>query len=631
MSLTFYVEPDGCSTPYVAPSCVAPGTSHTAATMTVVNVREFIDACYPTSPTPAQTADAIRCAAASIPEEGGILYFPAGEYLVELSCLPISIKSRTWVRGAGRASILKGTEVSDGVLLWIGGVRDVTVSDMMFDMNHGFCDDPPSVISWNFKTSISIGSGLNKLDDMDEEIYCARNITINNCVFRTSGRPERGQTLHAVLAEQADGLFLRNNLVIGQQFNLARGAGVSRCVVEDNIFEDPYNLAISLVLNLDNRTLTEIRISRNTIINVPSSGGIFLGTDGTATPPVPGKRLGRVLVSGNILRGLFGKQQEGQCIDPADTAAVKVANGSAGIVVDVPEDGIDLLLADNILENTDESIEGGNTCGIIVQCQSTSTLKSITITGNTVRNFEQPGIRLNASCVNVLVDQNCIDGARGIEIKSRGDGIARLTVANNNICGGELTVVAVNSHINALIEGNLVSSLTSVGGSEAYNGIHLVAEGSGTHTSTVIGNSVVVHRDAGYTSYVGIGELGSGSAFVDMQYVQNSLPELDNPGSPVAPVFPLYRESLLGVVRGNKNVPTVRCGLSEIVSSEDEATVSHGLTYPNVDPHVTITPTEAQPGVVWLSAAGTTTFTVSSSAAASSDFHFAWRADRMPT
>lgn len=623
-----HILPDFCSA-YIPPAPSAPAVTPPEDTIPVVNVQDFLDPTLFGHPagtplTAGEVREALRKAAESVPDGGGILYFPEALYTIESHpCAPIAIKSGTWVRGAGRGTVLKNATPA-GILLWIYGVSDVRVSDIVFDINHGVCD-PPSSISANYAIAIACGSGT----DIDTDEYLiARNLTIESCVFKSSGDIIRGQTLHAILADGVDGLFVRHNHVIGLQIKAAGADGTTRIAIENNLIEDPHNLALSAVVATSVGAVVDMSITGNVVVNVPSAGGFFLGTDGEGTP---GELLGRVIVRGNILRGDFA----------GASGTIEACVGETGVgaasamAIDIPVSGVDLLIQDNVADNTAPAIES-NTSGIVLKASTpaTSSMRSVLISGNTVRRFDQGGIVLACSGGTVVVEGNHLEHTRGIVVDSGPAGLDHLVIADNRIqtIGQGIQLRAVYGSIRrALVQGNVISNPAGES-STFFTGIDLVAGAweatAHTLSADVIGNRIAVDEAYAYQIW-GIRERHGASpgTFGAMRYLDNDLPTAFG-------AIPLALAGGASIARRNRGYATRAQGTSSIVAGATTAVVSHGLAAAPPASDVRITATAQPPaswgsrGLFWVSAVSATTFTLqcAQAPAAGESFPFAWQA-----
>lgn len=635
MPLEYYVAQESCPT-YTNATCADPALAAPDNSLVVVNVRDFLDSCYPPSggaPSSGQVNDAIRAAAESIPEEGGILYFPEGVYELYGGCPIITLKSRTWVRGAGRGTILRNVG-GIGMIFWIAGVSDVRVSDVVFDVNHGVCD-PPNSYSQNFPTAIGIGAG----PALGAFLHSS-NITIENCVFRTSGGPTKGQTLMAVNAAYADGLYLRRNHVVNMQFLVAGDIGVTRCVIEDNVFEDPYNLAITAYLRYSDGVVTDLKISRNTIINLPSAGGIAVGTDGscninevTQYCPIPGEALQRIIITDNVLRGVFGGVGEAECVvyTPSNPTGYIATGAACAIIVNVPEYAEDVLISGNVIDHTGEPTS--NTLGIVIQGQTPSALRSVIVSRNHVRGVDQAGVRAHVSVEKMVIEDNFIDG-RGIAVGPGPDGINLLEICGNQLIRGGIDLNAYWADIAyAGIRENLIKG-PGVATTQNYAAIAMTTASGRTIVADVVGNTVVFDAPANHA--YGVLESGSGT-FGPMRYLDNNFP----PESSTAPlVTPLELVTTGAILRRNAGAADHTTGAGMIYYGQtapaDETTIYHGIARGFV-PHITITATGERPaswgdgGLVWVSEVTSEYFKVKCAqpptSASDGPYEFGWRAE----
>ncbi len=610
------VPPEGC-TQWQPFTNDPPSVTPPSATLPVVNVADFLDPALFDPPAtlplaPHQVAEGIRLAAASIPEGGGILHFPAGTYEVAVGwCGPILLKSGTWVRGAGRATVLRyagGTSA----LLWARAVSNVTISDMVFDVNHGTCE-PPEQISINFATAIAVG-----MWELEEGGYRrAENITIENCVFTTSDYPQRGQTLHAVLGQGVDGLFIRNNHIDRMQLCVAGGVGVTRLVIEDNTFVDPHNLAISAVVSWELGAVSDIRITNNVVTNVPSSGGFFIGTDGDGTD---GELLTRVIVRGNVIRGAFAGLSAAQCV--LNPPEAWVASGAPwAIIVDLPVGAADIAIEDNIIENTAPVIEN-NTGGLVLQ-PATNALRGVRIRGNTFRRFDQEAIRIAGCGGTVLVEDNDIVDARGIYVTAGSTGFEQLTFARNRIRNG-VRGIALDAQLgtmrHVLVQDNAIDATDG----NWFDAIDLRCSEGRSLSIDVVGNVFRVVGTFPLNAARGVCNAFSSGGTFSVRLLENTFRDFDD--------VPVVLTSGLVAAARNAGYPTRSDGTVTFTPGVSAIPITHGL---KGSPEVTVAAASVYPsswngtGLTWVTDVSSSGFTIRCAQApvGGETFTVAWQAE----
>src|SRR5262249_31117337 len=145
---------------------------------------------------------------------------------------------------------------------------------------------------------------------------------------------------------QGEDIWIRDNRVERLQIKAAGGSGCARVYVQDNHIVDPHNLGISFVVQTSDGVLREGYITGNIIENLPSSGGIFVGTDGERTP---GDVCRTLILRDNVIRGAWSGAGAS---DPNCTGTPKSGGAAVGLILDVPVHAENWLIEGNVVDNT---------------------------------------------------------------------------------------------------------------------------------------------------------------------------------------------------------------------------------------------------------------------------------------
>ena len=364
----------------------------------VLNVRE----CGAAGDGVADDTAAINSAINLLNSQGpGVLYFPPGEYRVDVRYLSEITIDGAWVRGDGDASILRRVRgTGTRAMLNAIGVKGLVVSDMAFDLD----------VENNFTTGINCGD--------------SENVRVINCLFYSTALIDRtaypfDPTIHAILAMNTREIWVQGCRCYQMQMKMA-GSGSSGpgVFVLDNYYEDVFNGAISWVGSnnaiLGPGTFRGARLSGNIVLGIAGSFGFFLGQDGE--PSMSGMFQG-LQVCNNQFLGNWD-----------DTSIAILANAAAYAE--------DYIIADNILRN--DSVPGSQVFGILVRhwenTNAPTILDDCLIMGNRVEGTSFEGIYASGRHLRIL--NNHISDTRGLTVASAKDDPQQMTraVVRGNTC-----------------------------------------------------------------------------------------------------------------------------------------------------------------------------------------------------
>lgn len=580
--MTVSIPPATCG-PY-AFVCNVPGEFPPvpADALPVINVQPFFEnqvCSEPDNPPGVWMREALRQAALAVPDSGGVLYIPEGTYdLYTDYCVPIALKSNTWVRGAGAGATVLHLVRQGGRVFWIAGIENVRISDLSIDVDHGVCTGGNPDSTGNFTSAIQIQA---MPDPITGQLVRCRNVFVERCEIYTSDAPTRGQTLHAVVAQGCDGVWVRDCRFRRMQVKASGADGSTRIFILRNHFLDSHNLAISAVVDSTVGVLTDLVIADNVVENLPSAGGIFLGNDGETHP---GDVAANVIVRNNVLRGVWAADT------PTDwdcDGTIEDMSGSVGILIDIPPNARNWTISGNLLENTAAAPAQGTT-GIVIQSerrmvggvtQEVGYINGLIVSGNSVRNIDHAGIQINCAMDGLVVSDNHVHNARGIRVNATAGGITDAVISANT-CVGHVTGIELaaftGSVRNARISDNTVIHNTAQWG---WTGIRLSTSASNQMSAEVAGNRCVPSATAGGST----GLLEVGTSFVGMRYLDNDLSALTGSHTPLSLV------NTAAVVHGNAGAPNQGGNVATIPAGANYVDVPHGIAVPVQAKDVSIT------------------------------------------
>lgn len=419
---------------------------------------------------------------------GGTLYVPPGVYWIAANSgdpnYPgVRLDNRITIRGAGPASILRRAHSSGASLFTGRGVFGVRITKLGVDLGP---------ITANFPT------GLHFDYDPTTQRGCA-DITIDHCHFRCDAPALPGEpnpTLMAILARSTAGLAIHSNRVEQMQVKAAGpGGGGPGIWIVGNRFTDPHNFAVSVVLTNPDDAISDVWVLENEIINLPASGGIYVGSDNAQ---VSAGTCHRMRVCGNLISGAWD----------ADVAGIiaRFCTTSTGWVID-----------GNQIENQGET--GDGSVGILVKGELGARLEGLIVRGNLVRNVDHGGVRIIGSVTDLVVAENQLYDTRGLQLISGADGIARGAVHHNQV-RGRLHGILVHASAGPISQLELDHN-TCWNQTHAHSqGILLKCEANYSLQATLVANRCFDDQLAKTQRY-GIREEGAG--LWDTAYLHNDL------------------------------------------------------------------------------------------------------------
>ncbi|NUP14125.1 MAG: right-handed parallel beta-helix repeat-containing protein [Polyangiaceae bacterium] len=497
----------------------------------------------------------IQAAADSL-TDGGILYFPEGTYPV---ASPIALRSNTWACGAGPGSVLLCTGTSPAIFSSTN-VESIRISHLAFDVDANV-DGVAAILFHN-------GSGP-----------CS-DLTIEKCTFFTTTPISVGDVGYAVYVEGAAQVRVLENTVFGLDIVASDGTGGPGVTVKNNHVVEASNHAIA-VRGRSGDVLDSVVIDGN-LIESPGAMGIVVGS------PIESDLLESVTsvsVRGNIVTGTIG---------------------GIGILARLAETTTDLVVDGNIVSN-DTVV--ANSLGIRVSGDATgSTVRGLTVRGNSVRIADHAGITVAGSGSGVLICGNAVEGTRGISVAATNSGLADVVVANNVVRAAGVQGIRLGADLGDLrgvmVNGNQV--LDTIGWSSL--GIRLVAASGKTLSGDIRGNRCSDTKST-KTQFYGVGEEGAGT--FDTRYLENDL--TDNLYGGFGAV------NSAAAIEDNAGVITESRGIASI-GTAGVATITHGLAYAPAVSDISLSLaappaswTSSNAGQFWLVSAAPTSFIVACS------------------
>jgi parallel beta helix pectate lyase-like protein/pectate lyase-like protein len=321
----------------------------------VINVCDFGakgDGVSATDAVERETA-AFRSAFAAVPDAGAIVCIPPGTYLVRGG---FSLKSKTYLKGAGGATVLKLAGPGNTMFL-SKSVSDVTVEHFSIDMNG---------ITGVTGTARSFANGLAFRADADKPVTCERLRIRDIHIFDGTGLNVCCR--HGILVLESTHVWIeRCHLSDGLRIK-AGGIG-DRLIIEGNIVENGNDNAITIATtSVPSQTINYI--IRNNMVSAASGSSIYVGDDGAI--PVADNQPSDVIyqnivIDGNILLGPVARAGQVMLIVrlASTTERLHIVNNilvnegpwqdfTVGIAISrqtpLARDGRDVLIANNSIE-----------------------------------------------------------------------------------------------------------------------------------------------------------------------------------------------------------------------------------------------------------------------------------------
>lgn len=312
------------------------------------------------------------------------LYFPPGNYRL-LGNQSLRVPSNSTIKGSGKTLSVIQSSAS-------------IVFDAREKENVGFEHLGIALTGTrNFATGINV-----------DQAAC---IVVQHCAIFREIEPSFGETIHAILARGASDVRIVHNQFRFTQVKLAGAVLASqRCYVKHNHFDSPYNFAISSV-GVDTGSSQDIYIQHNIIENVPSNGGIFLGTDGLKQIPVA--TFENIYVENNVIKGEWSQISEKK-------------SSTVGILIILGKKNRNIHLKNNRIDNTPfDFTTDPNTINVqigITDLAVATDLDGLFVHHNTFDKNAKWGLRLfpgdelsRRLIKNVYIESNTCSGNRGLE------------------------------------------------------------------------------------------------------------------------------------------------------------------------------------------------------------------------
>lgn len=356
-------------------------------------------------------------------------------------------------------------------------MENVSVEGCTFEFT--YASGTPAVPS-NFNIGISFdeGDGLN--------------VTRNT--FRVTNEPAYGNTQHAILARGATNIVATQNMIEFMQFKLGGPSNTDiqeNILVSENVFESPYNFAVSVVGVNGTEVIRNVQIVDNVVHNVPSGGAFFVGQDGESAEIA---ELSNLVIANNVISGRWN-----------------YSNPGIGITVRAGDVSHDWTIANNIVVN--ENVSGGSyhvyaSRGILLYADGEE-VERVSVVGNTVGGLDQPNSYLGGfdhACLTVtlrgadfLISNNTLTHCRRLEILT--DGAINRLLVTDNLISARRYAVSITSSSSATGSGfyrsSVLGNLLEVA---AYSGNYAVYRDLAASESYEIvfqGNTLLAESPAG--------------------------------------------------------------------------------------------------------------------------------------
>jgi hypothetical protein len=245
------------------------------------------------------------------------------------------------------------------------------------------------------------------------------NLDVGGCDFSMTVQPTPDQSQIAILTSGAKNVYVHENHARWMQFALDATPLVSEVKenvrVLNNVFDDPYNFAVSVVAARNNNPsgLRNVTLSGNVVVNVPSAGAFFIGPDGTDTEL---NEVSYIRVEDNTVRGTW-----------------RPGFITLGLIVSTGVTSHDWVIANNTFVN-----ESGTTGGIGMQLFSNHDhrVDRVNISGNIVAGaaasaFDLYALDLQLNGSSIAIANNQFGNSRGIHVIATRGGISDLLITGN--------------------------------------------------------------------------------------------------------------------------------------------------------------------------------------------------------
>ncbi|MHA1286991.1 MAG: right-handed parallel beta-helix repeat-containing protein [Candidatus Thorarchaeota archaeon] len=307
-------------------------------------------------------------------------------------------------------------------------------------------------------------------------------------------------------------------------------------------------------------------------INATSNEGI-----GVNSHSAIGTSPGRIVISNNFI-------------------SYSVGGGMGAIAIGGGVSFSDIVIVNNIIDSTPDD-------GICIQFFSdVPYISRLIIQGNDVYNVGRYGIYVRYGD-GVIVEGNSVYSSanRGIYIRDSN----YVIVSDNYVTDSEDAGIAIYETSYVTVSNNLAE-----GGPSGYGGLTFY----GNVANALVSNNIFTNNDSGI--------LFHSSAIVDTTII-----EANNLTGNTYAWRPMSGATLISLrVRNNEGYTTENSGTATITSGNTSVDVTHGLA--DTPTRVQLTPTTDTAGKrYWVSAKGSTTFTITIDSSHTADISFDWRAE----
>lgn len=297
------------------------------------------------------------------------------------------------------------------------------VSGKWFDCNWGFN------VTFDNVTLVSHGtSNFQEFIDADR----STNLTVTGCDFSLTTEPSYGETMQGILARGAYNVLVSHNRFKYLQVKLSGAAMYTKNAwILNNDFIDPYNFAVSNVIDGTGDTIEGCWITDNRIHGVASQGGIFVGSDGSSADPPTALR--DIYIDRNIISGAWA--------DPGDITT------TIGISLRFGYYNSNISVSDNRIIN-DIGVFPGNTTGIQIVGMDSGAVRTegVRIIGNHINRMDKWGIRVSSGGhgKGFVIKDNYMKRNRGIDFTIDSTGVDGLEISSNHFDSLGVEAIVIN-------------------------------------------------------------------------------------------------------------------------------------------------------------------------------------------
>lgn len=344
---------------------------------------------------------AIQAAINELNSDGGVVRVPQGTYAFHPH-RSVELPSQVTLEGEGPKTLLRREGDTGRPMIGATGTEGIRISRCAFE---------------HFAAGEQAGNFIRILD-----LDLATDAEVAHCQFaHTGARPSYGQTMMAILARGNQRLRVHHSVSDRMQFKLGgpRKRNQEHIEASDNLIYSPYNHGISCVAAEEAASTRHVRIERNTIVGIPSQGGIFVGPDG---PSFSTGEFSYLSVVDNVISGTWDGDPDGK-------------SSTVGIIVSPGAGSHDWHIGGNTIVN--EGAIGAGTIGIRLSNNHDQPVHRLRVVGNSIggvsdtSGMDQWGIDITLPVVDLLLQGNMIHGARGVRLATGPVASHYLQIAGN--------------------------------------------------------------------------------------------------------------------------------------------------------------------------------------------------------